>query len=205
MTYKEMLEKALAGTLGIDKRVKIDTKGNAKNAYRVVAVYKLSPQENAGKHNLYIDVIDKLTGRRMKEVPIIWGWEGQRPDQIITPLKLDKPDNEPMGSLPIWANQKIWAEPANRQADEVFNIHTMYLDEGPGNTWGHHSWYVVWLYDTKPETPPELPTPPTPPSPGPGFVPVSEVKKILVEFVRLKDDFSRLADKLAVLTTYEND
>lgn len=128
-------------------------------SYRVIGVHKLTPDENRSKHNLFIDIVD-ATGKRMAE-EIEWGWEGQRPNQIVQPVKLDKPDNEPSGNIVIGGNQNIWAKVKDKNSDKLFNVVTALPDEGPEhwNTWGHHSYYVAWMWDYN-ITPAPPPIPP---------------------------------------------
>lgn len=115
----------------------------ARPAFTIIGIHKLTPSENAGNHNLYMDVIDK-NGKRLYE-KIEWGWLGQRPNERPQPVTLDKPDNEPAGNIVIWGNQTIWAKVLGKTSDSVTNIHTQLADEGPGNTYGHFSYYVVWM------------------------------------------------------------
>ena len=125
-------------------------------SYRIIGIHKLTPQENAGNHNLYIDVLDK-DGNRANE-KIKWGWLGQKPNEKPNPVTLDKPDNEPAGNIVIWGNQIIWAEVLNKPSDGVVNVNTQLADEGPGNTYGHFSYYVVWMWvenNTEPEPTPD--------------------------------------------------
>lgn len=117
---------------------------NASPRFEIIGIHKLTPSENVGKHNLFIDVVDK-DGKIMKDVKIAWGWEGQRPGEVTRPLVLDKPESEPSGNLVIWSNQKIWAMVLDKPSDKVYNVHTQLPDEGSGNTYGHHSYYIVWM------------------------------------------------------------
>lgn len=113
--------------------------------YEIIGIHKLTPEENDGKHNLYIDVVSK-DGKRINEM-IDWGWEGQTEAEKLRtkPVSLDKPSNEPAGDIVIFWGQKIFAKVYGKTSDEVYNIHTMLPDEAPGNTRGHHSYYVVWM------------------------------------------------------------
>lgn len=112
--------------------------------FRIIGIHKLTPAENDGRHNLFVDVIN-LSGNRLN-VQMDWGWEGRKDSEKITPLNLDKPPGEPAGNFVIWGNQKIWAGVLGKHSDKVLNVHTGLPDEGPGSTWGHHSYYCVWLW-----------------------------------------------------------
>lgn len=152
--------------------------------YKIIGIHKLTPQENVGKHNLYIEVRDS-EGRRPKEpIFINWGWAGQRSNEKSLPILLDKPLSEPYGNIPIWSNQVIWATVGNRLAETVSNVHTHLPDEGPGNTYGHYSYLVVWQEVTGEQEP--LP----PPSPEEG--PIQEIKLKLGQIKNLVHDIEGL-------------
>lgn len=127
-----------------DSQAKID-RSPAVAAYRIIGVHKLTGFENSGKHNLFIDVLDK-DGQRIQKL-VDWGWEGQRQGEESRPLVLDKPPSEPSGNIVIWAGQRIWARIMNQPTDVIHGVHTGLPDEGNGNTWGHFSYYCVWMWD----------------------------------------------------------
>lgn len=120
--------------------------------WRVVEVRHLSPSENRGKHNVFVDVVDGQ-GRRVREpqLRIGWTWEGRRPDEVAVPQRLDKPDGgveQGNGNVEINGGQRlrVWILDA-RPSDAVEGIHTKWPDEpGPGgqkwNSIGHHSFYI---------------------------------------------------------------
>jgi hypothetical protein len=121
---------------------------STKSGFRIIGIRKFTPQENGGKHNLFMEVVDE-NGNRHKNVYIEWGWEGQLPNQESRPILLDKPENEAYGNIVIWANQTIWAEVKSVngkevESDRIVNVNTRLPDEAPGNTYGHHSFFVVW-------------------------------------------------------------
>ncbi len=129
--------------------------------YRLIGIHKLTPDENRGKHNLYLDVVN-IHGIRDRQ-QIDWGWVGQRRTEVVQPVVLDKPLDEPAGNISIGGGQVIWAKVLNRNSDMILNVTTGLPDESPGNTWGHHSYYTVWVWE---EDRPGLPPvePPAPPS-----------------------------------------
>lgn len=138
--------------------------------WRVIGVHHLTPEENTGKHNLFLQTLTR-EGAVFGGV-VAWGWEGQGPNENSPNIVLDKPASEPGGNIAIYWPQNIWAEVASvHKSDRVLNVHTRHLDEGPGNTLGHHSFYVAWQltqYGEGPGTEPE-------PEPGevdrlPGFM-----------------------------------
>jgi hypothetical protein len=120
--------------------------------WRVIGVHHLTPEENQGNHHVYVEALDEH-GQRVPDmgVRLRWGWEGQRPDQQITPTPFDKPANEPAANLPVFSGQKIWIEVMGHglPSDKVVNLHTDHPDEpaATGEVWNskhHHSFYVVF-------------------------------------------------------------
>ena len=63
----------------------------------------------------------------------------------------------------MWANTQYQVSVANQPSDTVIGLHTGHPDEpGGGNTWGHHSFYVV--FQRRPvQYVPEPPQPEPPP------------------------------------------
>lgn len=129
----------------VDTDTPIILTGTKFPRYDIIGIHHLTPSENVGKHNLFIDIINRNNDRIMYE-QIEWGWEGQRPNEVTRPLVLDKPTSEPSGNIALGSNQTVWAKVLNKESDTVVNIHTRLPDEGSGNTIGHHSFYIVWLY-----------------------------------------------------------
>ena len=120
--------------------------------WQVTSVRHLSPQENQGRHNIFVDALDE-TGQRCRDLGlrIGWSWEGRRPDEPADPKPLDKPDNEPAGNVDVYKGQllEVWLQGDGLSADHVANLHTDHDDEpGPnGETWnsrGHHSFHLIF-------------------------------------------------------------
>lgn len=117
--------------------------------WRVVEVRHLTPNENRGKHNIYVDAVGP-DGQRWVQpsLRIGWTWEGRRADEPAPPKPLDKPAGEPMGNIDLGKGQvtRIWLID-DVPSDAVEGMHTNHPDErGPnGEIWnstGHHSFYV---------------------------------------------------------------
>ncbi len=120
--------------------------------WRVVSVRHLSPDENRGKHNVFVDAQD-ASGQRCRDAAlrIGWTWEGRNPQDAADPKALDKPDTEPAGNLDVYKGQHIelWIQGDGRPSDHVANLRTDHPDEpGPNgelwNTLFHHSFYVIF-------------------------------------------------------------
>jgi hypothetical protein len=117
-------------------------KAPAGPAWRCIGVFKLAPQENRGRHNVFLDVLDEL-GNRTRQPVINWTWYMDAPTQTV---RLDKPDNEPAADIPIQKSYTVTLRVSGDglPSDSVGGIHTRHADEGEGNSWGHHSFYVVF-------------------------------------------------------------
>ncbi len=121
--------------------------------WRVTAVRHLSADENRGKHNVYVDVMDE-SGNRVQDpaLQIGWTWEGRRPDEAAPPQPLDKPAGEPAGNVDLFKGQhvELWIEGDGLPSDRVENLHTDHnitektSDGQDGNTLFHHSFHVVF-------------------------------------------------------------
>jgi hypothetical protein len=110
--------------------------------WKVIKVYHLSPAENHGNHNVYVDMLDE-DGNRIYGAKARATWQGGQGEVTI-----DKPENEPGTNFPLWKHQVTTAEGLGLPSDRVANLHSGHPDEpGPppgGNTLFHHSFYVVF-------------------------------------------------------------
>ena len=111
-------------------------------AWRCIGIFKLAPQENRGRHNVFLDVLDEL-GNRTRQPIINWTWYMDAPTQTV---RLDKPDGEPAADIPVEKSYTVTlrVNGGGLASDSVGDIHTRHADEGEGNTYGHHSFYVVF-------------------------------------------------------------
>lgn len=138
----------------------------APTAWRCIGVYHLSPGENRGRHNCFIEVLDE-NGLRTNAPTIKWTWWIDAPEQTV---RLDKPADEPAADIPIEAKSTITlrVDGDGLLSDTVGNIHTRHADKDPNqwNSWGHHSFYVVFQKQSGSIAPPtpEGPTEPTQPA-----------------------------------------
>ena len=140
--------------------------------FKIIGVHHLTPEENSGKQNIFVDIIDEK-GRRMEEEKAEWTWKDRRRNQNAPPLGMDKPANE-CPDIPIWGGMviSVW----HPDGEKVLGIRSSHPDEKKpngelGNMIGHHSFLVVFQKmepgSTLPEPPPTIP--PDEPSP-PGVV-----------------------------------
>jgi len=113
--------------------------------YRAIGVHHLTPDENRGLHNVFVEVID-ARGERVRGIPVAYTWRGRRDDQEAPPVAVDKSDDEPGANIPMGLNQflTVWVTGPG-PSDRVAGLATVFPDEGAGNYMGHHSFLVVFL------------------------------------------------------------
>jgi len=121
--------------------------------WKVIKVHHLSPAENHGNHNVYVDLLDE-DGNRIYGAKTRMTWQGGQGEATI-----DKPENEPGTNFPVWKHQVVTVEGMGLPSDKVVNLHSGHPDEaGPpawGNTLFHHSFYVVFQRTIKDGGPPQ--------------------------------------------------
>ena len=78
--------------------------GAGESFWACIGCYHLSPEENQGKHNLYLEAMDE-NNERVFGTAFKWGWEGQGPGEPSPDMIDDKPPHE-LANLVIWANQQ---------------------------------------------------------------------------------------------------
>jgi len=147
MWFKDQIADALAGgtintavAYGVEIQPAQVEKG--EQYWKVIKVHHLSPVENHGNHNVYVDLLDK-DGNRIYGAKARATWQGGQGEVTI-----DKPENEPGTNFPLWKHQVCTAEGLGLPSDKVVNLHSGHPDEaGPpawGNTLFHHSFYVIF-------------------------------------------------------------
>lgn len=123
---------------------------NAKQYWRVVGVHHLTGAENMGNHHVYCDVLDG-TGRRINQSRLMLK-QGTSPPLYAV---VDKPANEAGTNFPMWSNTRAdvsVAYPVDSPlpSEAATGLRSDHADEEIGNTWGHHSFYVVFQLTTIP-------------------------------------------------------
>lgn len=109
--------------------------------WRVAEARHLTPEENKGRHNVFVDAIDDQ-GQRVTGAMLWWGDTGG----VVGKMSMDKPAGEPMCNVPVWSGQMVYVSMGDN-SESVVGLHTMHGDElGPnGEIWnsnGHHSFYI---------------------------------------------------------------
>jgi hypothetical protein len=139
-----------AARYGIQVKPVGDT--TAQQYWRVIGIHHLTGPENMGNHHAYIDVLDE-EGRRINGARLVLTQEGAAPQRVV----IDKPANEAGTNFPMWSNTRATvAVDGPLPSEAVTGLRTDHADEGVGNTWGHHSFYVVFQRTTKPASPPPV-------------------------------------------------
>lgn len=116
--------------------------------WKCVGVHHLLPEENHGKHNVYLVTVDE-NGQRVPCTRIGWTWNGRRPEETANPVILDKPDSEPHGNIALTFQQIVSCWVFGEPSDKVIGLSTRHADEPlPDgrllNSVGHHSFLVIF-------------------------------------------------------------
>lgn len=108
--------------------------------WRAARVRHLTPDENQGRHHIYLDALDEAGSRSFGAQASVT-WPGGQ--QTIT---VEKPLGEPGANFPLWKWQVAAVEMLGLPSDRVENLHTGHPDEPPGlgNTLFHHSFEVIY-------------------------------------------------------------
>jgi len=123
--------------------------------YGATMIHHLTPDENRGKHNIYVDVLDamgKLVAAH-SSWRLAWDWEERQPGEIAPPARFEKPPTEPVANIAIGnklMRVSIWIEKDGKRVSDILHGFTTNMpderagDGSIGNSWGHHSYYVVF-------------------------------------------------------------
>lgn len=113
----------------------------ATRYWRVIGVHHLTGTENRGNHHVYADILDE-DGERINGAKLILKQNEAPPEFAV----IDKPPHEPGTNFPMWSNTRatVAVHYDDLPSEEVCDLRTDHADEEVGNTWGHHSFYVVF-------------------------------------------------------------
>lgn len=148
--------------------------------WRVIGIHHLTGDENRGNHHVFCDVLDEQ-GKRIKGARIGILNSNLPPVYAV----IDKPDNEPGANAPMSSGDLlalyVHGEHPSEKAQGFRSTHP---DEEIGNTWGHHSFYVVWQRVKAGDGPGSQPDPDPQPEPTPEPQPVPNWRSKLTPFKR---------------------
>jgi hypothetical protein len=122
--------------------------------WKIVNVRHLSADENRGKRNIYVRVLDEA-GRRERNAALraAYTWEGRQPGEEAPPRAFDKGDVDiGHADIDVYKGQHIdlWIEGDGLPSDHVTNLHTDHElaektgDGADGNYRYHHSYLVTF-------------------------------------------------------------
>lgn len=156
--------------------VKIAAVAAGESSWRLIGIHHLTPAENVGKHHAFCDVLDER-GQRVMGARL-----AMQQDNGTFFAVVDKPANEAGTNFPLWSEAigSLSVVFPALPSDEVQGIRSTYPDEGPGTTWGHHSFYFVFQRVKKEKEPDEPPTGPGEPTEPPTTPPLQPFTSTLV-------------------------
>jgi hypothetical protein len=149
-------------------------------AWRCVAVYHLSPEENQGKHQVFVDVLNSIGqwvfsgDRQFTALRVGWTWEGRRLDEPAPLRFFEKREPEPKAQVDLYKGQtvSIWIDSSDHPSDKVHGLRSDVEIGTWGNTLFHNS-FVVLFQLTNAISVSITPVDPPLPSPVDGWVTVT--------------------------------
>ncbi len=114
--------------------------------WKVIRVHHLTPEENDGRHHIFLDAVNEA-GDRLYGTMITILWDGG--SDAVT---IEKQPPEAGANFPMWKWQVCSAECVGASSDRVINLRTDHPDEAPGNTLFHHSFAITYLYTVAEES-----------------------------------------------------
>lgn len=116
--------------------------------WEVATVYHLKPDENSGKHVIFVDVVDKDNNwADTNGLSIEWGWEGQQPNEASPNKHFEKNPPEFRGQVDLNKGAKTWLKIKDESgitSDIVNGLHSDWENLPFGNTFGHNSFIVIF-------------------------------------------------------------
>ncbi len=141
----------------------------ATQYWRVIGVHHLTGAENMGNHHIYCDVLDE-DGKRLNGSRLVMQQGTSAPLYAV----IDKPAHEAGTNFPMWSTTMAAVAVSTPEdnplpSESATGIRSSHPDEEVGNTWGHHSFYVVFQRTKlSSEGPPKpAPVPQSPPAETP--------------------------------------
>ena len=109
--------------------------------WKILGIHHLTPSENQGNHNVYIEVLCKQWARNLNQV-VHWTWEGRTINQNAPDIWAgQKPENE-LVNIPLNLGMvvSVWTN----SGEKVSGLSSNHPDEAPGNKIGHHSFFICF-------------------------------------------------------------
>lgn len=131
--------------------------------WKVIGIHHLSPDENNGNHNVFVEVLCKQNDREAFKA-IHWTWQGKQNHEAAPDVFAgQKPLNE-LVDIPLNLGMIVSVWP--HLGERVVGLSSDHPDEASGNTIGHHSFFVCFqeiengIITPEPEPEPDLPDTP---------------------------------------------
>lgn len=185
-----------------NKGIQIKRAAGGDKVWRVVAAYHLTPEENRGKHLIYVEALDEHGNWvDTNNLSVGWGWENQQPHEKVNPKKFEKRPPEFRANVDLYRGQKtaIWmSDPSGVQSDVVANLHSDVENLPEHNTFGHNSYIVIFqrMSNQPVTTTPDDPNKPKEPSPDPDTPQINAIK---LQFAVVIQDYNAVLAKMADL------
>jgi hypothetical protein len=135
-----------AAGYGVGVQPATETVADGELYWQVVGIHHLTPEENRSRHHIFVEVLDEA-GNRVRDALVGWNWEGNQAAPPA-PRRLDKPLDEPGCDIPLSPGTfKLWVLGA--PSEEAVGFHYRHGGETAAsgelfNSFGHHSFYVVF-------------------------------------------------------------
>lgn len=146
--------------------VKVEHDANLK--WQVLGIHHLLPDENRGNHNVFVELLCKQDEREAFR-PIHWTWRDRRPSEPAPDIFAGQKPLDELVDLPLNLGMVVSVWP--HLGETASNFSSAHPDEGEGNSYGHHSFFVcfqeVETENNEPEPPPPPPVPEPEPEPEP--------------------------------------
>jgi hypothetical protein len=134
---------------------------NGKTRWEILDFRLLDPDENGGRHSVFVSAVRDGKEIRDGSVSIKWGWKDQKiGEEASPPVKMVKSPPS-LADIPIFGNAEVWVEiddglgtPSDRAKNLMVNFDG---SNHPGDRFGHHS-YLVKFQKTTDGGPPTTPT-----------------------------------------------
>lgn len=135
--------------------------------WRVLGVYHLTPDENRGNHNVFIEMLCQQ-GDREGFRAIHWTWQGRGPEESAPDIFAGQKPLHELVDLPLNLGMivSVWTN----GGEVAVGFSSNHPDENVGNTIGHHSFFVCFqeIGDDDPDPGPDpIPDPDPEPEPEP--------------------------------------
>lgn len=117
--------------------------------YKLVAVYHLSPEENKGKHVIFIDILDENNEwiQDRSNLSIDWGWFGQNESENAPNRPFEKRPPEFGAQVDLSKGAVTWVrvdDVTGIPSESVYGLHSDFENRPQWNTWGHNSFIVLF-------------------------------------------------------------